>query len=138
MLKYAELSENQVIGAEENNAITKQQLKEYAVASGDLNPLHTDDAVAQRMGLPGVIAHGMLVMGQLGKYVNHLAGNQAVIQAFNMRFGAMTFPEDAITCSAIIQSISNDQVVLTVYASKGSDEIVGTGKATLYFEGEAV
>lgn len=138
MLHYSELEIGQVITASKNKEVTKKQLKQYALASGDLNPLHTDDVFAQKIGLPGVIAHGMLVMGQLGKYVTKLAGNKGVIEEFTMRFGAMTFPEDTITCTAIVESVSKGQVILNLYAAKERDEIVGSGKATLYFEEGAI
>lgn len=138
MLNFSELKAGQVIAPNTNKAITKEQLKEYAIASQDLNPLHTDDAFAQKLGLPGVIAHGMLVMGQLGKYVTKLAGDKAQVGEFNMRFGAMTFPNDEISCSAVIESVEKGQAVLNVYATKGTDEVVGTGKAVLLFEEEAV
>ena len=49
--------------------ITKVQLVRYAGASGDFNPLHTDDAVAQKSGLKGVIAQGPLVMGFVGQAI---------------------------------------------------------------------
>lgn len=136
MLQYAELTTGQQLTSALNNPITKEQLVAYAQASGDLNPLHTDDAFAQKLGLPSAIAHGMLIMGQLGKYVGQLAGEDAQIKDFNMRFGAMTFPNEQITCSAVVEAVGNQQVTLTLYASKGENEIVGTGKAILVFEKE--
>src|SRR5690348_3919195 len=99
MLVYEDLLEGQVLQPMVKPPVTKVQLVKYAGASGDFNPLHTDDAFAQSIGMPGVIAHGMLVMGFLGEYVMELAGNTAETTNFRMRFGAMTRPGDQITCS---------------------------------------
>lgn len=118
--------------------VTKVQLVQYAGASGDFNPLHTDDTFAQKIGMPGVIAHGMLVMGFLGEYVNKIAGDAALVKNFNMRFGAMTFPKDVITCNGIVKDVYEENgkqmVVVTVTAEKGPEQIVGTGEATLEFQ----
>lgn len=102
MLHLNELQEGQELPIHVKKPVTKVQLVKYAGASGDFNPLHTDDAFAQKIGLPGVIAHGMLVMGFLGEYVNKLAGEVALVKDFKMRFGAMTFPKDVITCTGTI------------------------------------
>src|SRR5699024_4825763 len=88
-------------------AITKVQLVQYAGASGDFNPLHTDDAFAQKMGMDGFIAHGMLIMGFLGEYVRKLAGEAAEIEQFSMRFGGMTVPGDEISCHAQVARVDN-------------------------------
>ncbi len=53
--------------AERDVHLTRASLKAYADASGDQNPIHQDDAVAAAVGLPGVIAHGMLTMGLVGQ-----------------------------------------------------------------------
>ncbi|WP_328820840.1 MaoC/PaaZ C-terminal domain-containing protein [Peribacillus faecalis] len=67
--KFEELYLDREIEAIENDPISKVQLVKYAGASGDFNPLHTDDQFANKAGIDGVIAHGMLSMGLLGKYV---------------------------------------------------------------------
>lgn len=137
MLKYEELEIGKTLSVGVNDAISRQQLKEYAVASGDLNPLHTDDEFAKKIGMPSVIAHGMLIMGQLGKYVRDLAGDHTAIKEYKMRFGAMTFPEDRISCVAVVKDISEESGVktatLTLYASKDEQTVVGTGQAILEF-----
>ena len=73
MLELAQLTTGQELPAYIKEPVTKVQLVKYAGASGDFNPLHTDDAFAQKIGLQGPIAHGMLIMGFLGEYVNKLA-----------------------------------------------------------------
>ncbi|WP_370521711.1 MaoC/PaaZ C-terminal domain-containing protein [Virgibacillus sp. MSP4-1] len=117
--------------------ITKVQLVKYAGASGDFNPLHTDDEFAQKIGMDGVIAHGMLIMGFLGQYVMEVAGDMATVKKFRMRFGAMSRPGDEITCSGVIDKIYEKDgkgfVDLELHATRNKDKIVGTGKATLQF-----
>lgn len=115
--------------------VTREQLIQYAQASGDLNPLHTDDAFAKSIGMDGVIAHGMLIMGFLGQYVQELAGTEAIVSNFSMRFGAMTKPGDAITCSGFVKQLTETDgeriAVLELIAEKAPGEKVGTGAATL-------
>jgi len=135
MLQLKELQEGQKLEPLVKPAVTKVQLVKYAGASGDFNPLHTDDAFAQSIGMPGVIAHGMLVMGFLGQYIMELAGTSAAPTNFKMRFGAMTRPGDVITCSAIVKKVYEEQakqcVDLALYAEKAPGKIVGFGEATL-------
>lgn len=135
-VKYENLTTDKKLKTFTKPAITKVQLVKYAGASGDFNPLHTDDATAKKMGMDGVIAHGMLVMGFLGQYVQELA-EHAEIKKINMRFGGMTVPGDEITCSATVKRIYKDDnkyVELDLQAEKGSGEIVGFGSAILNFD----
>ncbi|MEG0383139.1 MAG: MaoC/PaaZ C-terminal domain-containing protein [Solibacillus sp.] len=137
MVQLDQLVEGQQLPAHTKEKVTKVQLVKYAGASGDFNPLHTDDAFAQKIGLPGVIAHGMLVMGFLGEYVNKLAGDVAIVKDFKMRFGAMTVPNDIITCQGVVKKIYEEDgkqiAVLELFAEKGPQQIVGSGEAILQF-----
>lgn len=69
--------------AEREIELTRDSLVRYAGASGDFNPIHYNDVVAQQVGLPGVIAHGMLTLGQAASVVEEWAGpgNVADLQA---------------------------------------------------------
>ena len=66
--------------------IDRELLKRYADASGDQNPIHQDEAFAKSVGLPDVIAHGMLTMGLVGQYVSDWAGGSANVKEFSARF----------------------------------------------------
>lgn len=66
--------------------ITRADLVRYAGASGDLNPIHWSDRVAGEVGLPGVIAHGMLTMALAGRIVTDWAGDPAAVRAYSVRF----------------------------------------------------
>jgi acyl dehydratase len=78
--------------------ITETQLVRYAGASGDFNPIHTVHHVAEKAGLGGVIAHGMLVMGLVGRAITNWAG-VAPLRQYSARFVGMTKPGDVITVS---------------------------------------
>lgn len=137
VLKYESLKEGQELESLTKPPVTKVQLVKYAGASGDFNPLHTDDEFAQSIGMKGVIAHGMLVMGFLGQYVTELAEGSAGLSRFRMRFGAVTRPGDQITCSATVEEIyekaGERYVDLELKAEKSPGEVVGSGKAVLRF-----
>src|SRR5438067_3779035 len=83
--------------------ISKVQLVKYAGASGDYNLIHTDDETARRVGLEGVIAHGMLSMGFLGEYAASLAGPQKV-KRLKVRFAAMVRPGERLTCRGRVEA----------------------------------
>ncbi|MFF2587755.1 MaoC/PaaZ C-terminal domain-containing protein [Peribacillus butanolivorans] len=138
MLIYEGLYEGQKLKSLIKPAVTKVQLVKYAGASGDFNPLHTDDAFAKEIGMQGVIAHGMLVMGFLGEYVMKLAGDTAVPSNFRMRFGAVTLPGDQITCSAFVNNVYEEKgqrfVRLDLIAEKEPEEVVGSGQVVLQFQ----
>lgn len=76
--------------------ITKVQLVRYAGASGDFNPLHTDDEAARHAGFPGVVAHGMLIMAFLAEAVTTWLPRK-LFKSIKVRFKGVTRPGDAIT-----------------------------------------
>jgi acyl dehydratase len=66
--------------------VTRADLVRYAGASGDFNPIHWSDRVASSVGLPGVIAHGMLTMALAGRLVTQWAGDPANVRSYGVRF----------------------------------------------------
>ncbi|NTV63451.1 MAG: hypothetical protein HGA65_07930 [Oscillochloris sp.] len=76
-------------------ALTGADFVRYAEASNDDNPLHTDEAHARSTGLDGVIAHGMLLMGHMGRLATALAGPSGV-HTFGVRFRGQTKPGDLL------------------------------------------
>lgn len=72
---------------------TREQIAAYAEASGDHNPIHLDDEFARSVGLPGVIAHGMLQMGLLTR----VAGEPHRLRRLSCRFAGMVRPGDTVT-----------------------------------------
>lgn len=127
ILQKSELAVGDVLPTYEKPTITKVQLVQYAGASGDFNLLHTDDAFAKSIGLDGVIAHGMLVMGFLGEYVMQFANDALIVKSFSMRFGAMTVPGDTITCGGMVESLE-DGITCQLTATNQHGKVVGHGK----------
>jgi len=66
--------------------VTRSDLVRYAGASGDFNPIHWSDRVATSVGLPGVIAHGMLTMALAGRLVSGWAEDPAAVRRYGVRF----------------------------------------------------
>lgn len=66
--------------------VTRADLVRYAGASGDFNPIHWSDRFATKVGLPGVIAHGMFTMGAVVQLVTDWAGDPAAVVDFQTRF----------------------------------------------------
>jgi acyl dehydratase len=90
----SDLEIGQVV-AERDVHLGRDELQRYATASGDLNPIHLRDDIAQQMGLPGVIAHGMLTMGlAIQPVVDWLGGDPRTILDYQVRFTRMV-PVDA-------------------------------------------
>jgi acyl dehydratase len=66
--------------------VTRADLVRYAGAAGDFNPIHWSDRFAASVGLPGVIAHGMLTMALGGRLVTQWAGDPAAVRRYGVRF----------------------------------------------------
>jgi acyl dehydratase len=79
---------------------TREQIEAYAEASGDHNPIHLDDEFARSVGLPGVIAHGMLQMGLAARVAVEEAGGAGRLRRLTCRFSGMVRPGDTITFRA--------------------------------------
>jgi acyl dehydratase len=79
---------------------TKEQIAGYAEASGDRNPIHLDDDFARTVGLPGIIAHGMLQMGLMATVAAEAAGGPDRIRRLYCRFAGMVVPGDTVTFTA--------------------------------------
>jgi acyl dehydratase len=80
---------------------TREQISAYAEASGDRNPIHLDDDFAKSVGLPGVIAHGMLQMGLMATVAAESAGGPERLRRLNCRFAGIVVPGDTVTFSAL-------------------------------------
>ena len=88
--------------------ISRTNLALYAGASGDHNPLHIDTDYANRIGLPDVIAHGMLIMGYLGRVLTNNM-NQTQILEYGVQFSSITNIGDVLCCSGIVKEISGNK-----------------------------
>ena len=79
---------------------TREQIAAYAEASGDHNPIHLDDDFARSVGLPSLIAHGMLQMGIAATVAAEAGGGPANLRRMSVRFAGMVVPGDEVTFSA--------------------------------------
>jgi len=97
---------------------SKDQIAGYAEASGDQNPIHLDDDFARSVGLPGVIAHGMLQMGILATVASQAAGGAAHLRRMSVRFAGMVVPGDTVTFRA--EPAGDGKLELTAVNQKGA------------------
>jgi acyl dehydratase len=100
-LYYEDVQVGESIPPLEKGPVTHYQLVRYAGASGDFNPLHTDPKVGEMLGLGGIIAHGMLIMGFVGQLLSDYVG-PAALRKFGVRFKGMTHLGDVITCTGTV------------------------------------
>jgi acyl dehydratase len=77
-----------------------EQIAAYARASGDMNPIHLDEKFAKSVGLPGVIAHGMLQMSIAAVVAGKAAGGPQRLRRLSCRFAGMVEPGDEVTITA--------------------------------------
>src|SRR5262245_34520962 len=84
-----------------SHKLTRSDLVMYAGASGDFNPMHTDEVAAQAAGLPSVFGHGMLSMGILGKALTDYVG-VGNLKSYKVRFTKQTWPDEVLTTKVVV------------------------------------
>jgi len=86
--------------------LKRTQLVQYAGASGDYNPLHTDEVFTTKVaGYPSVFAHGMLTMGMTGKMLTDYVGD-ARLTKYGVRFTSQVWPGDTLDSTATVKAIT--------------------------------
>lgn len=100
--------------AERTVHLTRESLVRYAGASGDFNPIHYRDDVAERVGLPGVLAHGMLTMGLAVETVVPWLGDAGRIVDYGVRF----------TRPVVVDAESGADVVVAATVGQVDDEFL--------------
>ena len=115
--------------------VNRALLKQYADASGDQNPIHQDEAFAKSVGLPDVIAHGMLTMALVGKYVSDLAGGSAKVLEFGGRFTKPVIvpagQDVDLTVSATVSDVADGKATLSLSATSAGVKVLGMAKAVI-------
>lgn len=116
-------------------AVTTAQIRAYADASGDLNPIHLDAKAAQARGLPGPIAQGMLIMAFLGQLLTDWAGHSGFVDSLKARFLAMVYPGDFIACYGRVQNKDEQSrsISINLWAENQAGTKVIRGKARVHF-----
>ena len=110
-------------------------LKAYADASGDQNPIHQNEEFAKAVGLPNVIAHGMLTMALVGKYVTDFAGGSQNVNQFSGRFmKPVIVPADQkvdLTVSGNIVAVDGNQITLELSATSAGIKVFAMSQAVI-------
>ncbi len=115
--------------------IDRAMLKAYADASGDQNPIHQNEGFALSVGLPNVIAHGMLTMALVGKFVTDWSGGSASVKEFSARFQKpVLVPADLkvdLTVSGVVTEVVGDRITIDLSATSAGVKVLGASKAVV-------
>ena len=110
-------------------------LKAYADASGDQNPIHQNEEFALSVGLPNVIAHGMLTMALVGKYLTNWSGGSASVKEFGARFiKPVIVPAGErvdLTINATVIEVNGEEIKLDLTATSAGVKVLGMAKAVV-------
>ena len=114
--------------------LTRTALVQYAGASGDYNPLHTDDRFSTEIaGYPSVFAHGMLTMGMSGRVLTDWFGPEG-LRAYGVRFVKQVFPGDTLTAKVTVtevHEVNGDRLAeLELETTNQDGDVVVRGTAT--------
>jgi acyl dehydratase len=112
---YEDVNVGDTVIEMEKGPLQKLQLVMYAGASGDFNPLHTDDDFAKAVGMKdGVIAHGMFIMGCVGQAVTDWVPKKR-LKRYGVRFAGMSKPGNTIIISGVVtdKSIVDGENIVT-------------------------
>ena len=111
--------------------LKRTQIVMYAGASGDYNPVHTDEVFTTKVaGYPSVFAHGMLTMGMTGKMLTNYVGDGRLTE-YGVRFTSQVFPGDTLDATATVTAVADGIVELEVSTvnQDGAEVLKGTAKA---------
>ncbi|MEV6812309.1 dehydratase [Micromonospora craterilacus] len=117
--------------------VTRADLVRYAGASGDFNPIHWSDRIATKVGLPGVIAHGMFTMALVGRAVTAWAGAPDAVVEYGVRFTRpVVVPDDEegteIVVTAVVREVTEDGLTrLDVTATCLGEKVLSQARATV-------
>ena len=117
--------------------VTRDRLVRYAGASRDFNPIHYNDAVATGVGLPGVIAHGMLTMGAASRLLTDWAGDPTAIVTYSTRFTRpVVVPDDdlgaELTVRGRVAALLEDGLVrVDLTVTSGGAKVLSLARAVV-------
>jgi acyl dehydratase len=116
--------------------VTRETLVRYAGASGDFNPIHYSDHAATALGLPGVIAHGMLTMGLAARAVTDWAGPGARLVSYGVRFTRpVAVPDDGVGAqldvAGTVTAADAETVTVTLDVTCAGEKVLGAARVVL-------
>lgn len=118
--------------AERTVTLTRESLVRYAGASGDFNPIHYRDDVAARVGLPGVLAHGMLTMGLAVQTIVPWLGDAGRILEYGVRFTrpVVVDPDTgaAVTVRATVAAVDEDSLSIDLTVTAAETTVLGKAR----------
>lgn len=134
VLRASELEVGQTFSDVVVDDLTRTQIVMYAGASGDYNPIHTDEVFAREVaGYPTVFAHGMLTMGMSGRLLTDIVGDERLTR-YGVRFRAQVWPGDTLTATAEVTAVREDGgqhlVDLELTTTNQDGVVVLSGSAT--------
>ncbi len=88
-----------------SKVVKREEVKAYADASGDQNPLHQDDAFAQSVGFPGIIAHGMFSMAHVATAITDWLGDPGALKRMKVQFRAVVFMDETLVARGRIETL---------------------------------
>ena len=106
--------------------ISRSQIARFAAATGDFNPIHTDEAFAQKVGFPSVIAHGPLTLAFLTQVLGRNFGPEKV-RGVTAQFRAPILPGDTLRVEGTVTEVSGGRASCELRMVRGDDEVVATG-----------
>jgi acyl dehydratase len=116
--------------------LRREDLVRYAGASGDFNPIHWNDRMAAALGLPGVIAHGMLTMASAARVVTDWLDDPADLVEYGVRFTKfVVVPDDdkgaTVTFSAKVDKLTDGHAEIDITALAGDEKVLGRARAVV-------
>ncbi|TCO49477.1 acyl dehydratase [Kribbella antiqua] len=116
--------------------LRREDLVRYAGASGDFNPIHWSDRMAAALGLPGVIAHGMLTMASAVRVVTDWLDDPADLVEYGVRFTKpVVVPDDdkgaSVTFSAKVDKVADGLAEIDITAIAGEEKVLGRARAVV-------
>ncbi len=113
------------------DGLTRTQLVLYAGASGDYNPLHTDEIFATRVaGYPSVFAHGMLTMGASARVLTEWV-DPRLLRSYRVQFRGQVWPGDTLTVAANVEARGEESAAVTLATTTQDGRLVLSGSAVL-------
>ncbi|MER7248477.1 MaoC/PaaZ C-terminal domain-containing protein [Kribbella sp. NPDC000426] len=114
----------------------REDLVRYAGASGDFNPIHWSDRMAGALGLPGVIAHGMLTMASAVRVVTDWISDPADLIEYGVRFTKpVVVPDDDkgvnVMFSAKVDKVADGRAEIDITAVAGEEKVLGRARAVV-------
>ena len=136
MPAYADIEVGQAL-PEQTFVLTRHSLVLYVGASGDDNVIHWNERVARAVGLPDVIAHGMLTMAEAARVVTDWAGDPARVEEYGVRFSRpVVVPDDDAGATLVVsgtvqEKLDGGRVRVSLTASVGEQKVLSRASAVV-------